>query len=66
MGDLSPAAGDKNMMKLVEPDNNIGLANRATTRSVLGKAHSTGPGSDGIVYRIMVLSSFMQTSADKP
>lgn len=57
--------GDKNMMKLVEEDDEVGLTNRVTTGSALGKAQSTGSGPDENDNRIMVQSSFVQTRADK-
>jgi hypothetical protein len=56
--------GDK-MLKLVEADDEIGLTNRVTAGSVMGKAHSSGSGSEDNVNAIVVQSTFVQTTTPR-
>ncbi|KAJ9149249.1 Pth11-like integral membrane protein [Pleurostoma richardsiae] len=58
--------GDK--LKLVDADDEIGLTNRVTAGSVLGKTSSTGSNSAENVnsHSIVVQSSFVQTTSTRP
>ncbi|KAK3313996.1 pth11-like integral membrane protein [Apodospora peruviana] len=59
--------GDKKMLKLVDADDEIGLTNRVTAGSVLGKAHSSGSGGseENVNAGIVVQSSFTQQTETK-